>query len=87
MVNGTAGRKVSVFSVLPSAPFLPPLPSLPTYNRQRMKPVQVGDIAIGGGRPLALIAGPCVIESEPHAQSIAATLADITRRLNVPFIF
>ncbi|HKF65423.1 MAG TPA: 3-deoxy-8-phosphooctulonate synthase [Vicinamibacterales bacterium] len=52
-----------------------------------MKPVQVGDIAIGGGRPLALIAGPCVIESEPHAQSIAAALADITRRLNVPFIF
>jgi len=52
-----------------------------------MKPVQVGDIAIGGGRPLALIAGPCVIESERHAQSIAAALADITRRLNVPFIF
>jgi len=52
-----------------------------------MKPVQVGDIAIGGGRPLALIAGPCVIESEPHAQSIATALADITRRLNVPFIF
>ena len=52
-----------------------------------MKPVQVGDIAIGGGRPLALIAGPCVIESEPHAQSIAAALADVTRRLNVPFIF
>jgi 2-dehydro-3-deoxyphosphooctonate aldolase (KDO 8-P synthase) len=52
-----------------------------------MKPVQVGDIAIGGGRPLALIAGPCVIESESHAQSIAAALVDITRRLNVPFIF
>ena len=62
-------------------------PIQPSYNQERMKPVQVGDIAIGGGRPLALIAGPCVIESEPHAQSIAAALADITRRLNVPFIF
>jgi 2-dehydro-3-deoxyphosphooctonate aldolase (KDO 8-P synthase) len=52
-----------------------------------MKPVQVGDLAIGGGSPLALIAGPCVIESEAHARSVAATLVDVTRRLNVPFIF
>jgi 2-dehydro-3-deoxyphosphooctonate aldolase (KDO 8-P synthase) len=52
-----------------------------------MKPVQIGDIAIGGGSPLALIAGPCVIEGEAHARSIAGALAEITRRLNVPFIF
>jgi 2-dehydro-3-deoxyphosphooctonate aldolase (KDO 8-P synthase) len=52
-----------------------------------MKPVQIGDIAIGGGGPLALIAGPCVIESETHARSVAATLVDVTRRLNVPFVF
>jgi 2-dehydro-3-deoxyphosphooctonate aldolase (KDO 8-P synthase) len=52
-----------------------------------MNPVQIGDVAIGGGRPLALIAGPCVIESEAHAQSIAEVLATITRGLNVPFIF
>jgi 2-dehydro-3-deoxyphosphooctonate aldolase (KDO 8-P synthase) len=52
-----------------------------------MKPVQIGDIAIGGGSPLALIAGPCVIEGEAHARSLAGALAEITRRLNVPFIF
>jgi len=52
-----------------------------------MKPVQIGDIAIGGGSPLALIAGPCVIEGEAHARSIAGALAEITRRLNLPFIF
>jgi 2-dehydro-3-deoxyphosphooctonate aldolase (KDO 8-P synthase) len=52
-----------------------------------MDPVQIGDIAIGGSRPLALIAGPCVIESEAHARSIADVLARITRGLNVPFIF
>jgi 2-dehydro-3-deoxyphosphooctonate aldolase (KDO 8-P synthase) len=52
-----------------------------------MKPVQVGDVAIGGGSPLALLAGPCVIESEAHARSIAGALAEITRRLGVPFIF
>ena len=52
-----------------------------------MKPVQIGDVAIGGGSPLALLAGPCVIESEAHARSIAGALAEITRRLSVPFIF
>jgi 2-dehydro-3-deoxyphosphooctonate aldolase (KDO 8-P synthase) len=52
-----------------------------------MNTVQIGDVAIGGGSPLALIAGPCVIEGEAHARSIAVALAEITRRLNVPFIF
>jgi 2-dehydro-3-deoxyphosphooctonate aldolase (KDO 8-P synthase) len=52
-----------------------------------MNTVQVGDIAIGGGSPMALVAGPCVIESEAHARSIAGALAEITRRLSVPFIF
>src|SRR5215470_7110151 len=52
-----------------------------------MNPVEVGNVAIGGGGPLALIAGPCVIESEAHARSIAAALVDITRRVKVPFIF
>ncbi len=33
------------------------------------------------------MAGPCVIESEAHARSIAGALAEITRRLSVPFIF
>jgi 2-dehydro-3-deoxyphosphooctonate aldolase (KDO 8-P synthase) len=52
-----------------------------------MNPVQIGDIAIGGSRPMALIAGPCVIESEAHARSIADVLVRITRGLNVSFIF
>jgi 2-dehydro-3-deoxyphosphooctonate aldolase (KDO 8-P synthase) len=49
--------------------------------------LKLGDISIGGGSPLVLIAGPCVIESEQHATDLAGTLADITRRLRVPFIF
>jgi 2-dehydro-3-deoxyphosphooctonate aldolase (KDO 8-P synthase) len=52
-----------------------------------MNPVQVGGFAIGGGGPFTLIAGPCVIESEAHAQSIADAIADIARRVNVPYIF
>jgi 2-dehydro-3-deoxyphosphooctonate aldolase (KDO 8-P synthase) len=50
-------------------------------------PIRVGDISIGGGSPFALIAGPCVIESEAHATAMAAALVDIARRAGVPFIF
>jgi 2-dehydro-3-deoxyphosphooctonate aldolase (KDO 8-P synthase) len=50
-------------------------------------PVKLGDIAIGGGRPFVLIAGPCVIESEAHATELAGKLAAIARRAAVPFIF
>src|ERR1700688_441848 len=50
-------------------------------------PVHVGDVAFGGERPFVLIAGPCVIEGELHAGDLAARLAEITRRLGVPFVF
>jgi 2-dehydro-3-deoxyphosphooctonate aldolase (KDO 8-P synthase) len=50
-------------------------------------PVHLGDIAIGGGSPFVLIAGPCVIESEAHASDLAGRLVEIARRTRVPFIF
>jgi 2-dehydro-3-deoxyphosphooctonate aldolase (KDO 8-P synthase) len=50
-------------------------------------PLTLGDIAIGGGQPFVLIAGPCVIESESHATSLAGRLAEIARRVRVPLIF
>ena len=49
--------------------------------------VTVGDIVFGAERPFALIAGPCVIESERHAIRIAESLVETTRHLGVPFIF
>ena len=48
--------------------------------------VDLGGVSLGGG-PLALIAGPCVIESEAHAIETALALRDIARRAGVPFIF
>jgi 2-dehydro-3-deoxyphosphooctonate aldolase (KDO 8-P synthase) len=50
-------------------------------------PVTLGPITIGGGSPLTLIAGPCVIENERHATVLAERLVDIARLLKVPFIF
>ena len=52
-----------------------------------MKPVPIGAFAIGGGSPLALIAGPCVIESTGHALELAAAIKEIAGRCGVPVIF
>ncbi len=52
-----------------------------------MRPVEVGGVALGDGRPLVLIAGPCVIESEAHATAVAERLVAIARRVRMPFIF
>jgi len=49
--------------------------------------VKTGDTSIGAGCPLALIAGPCVIEEDDITFEIAATLKKITRKLEIPFIF
>ncbi len=44
-------------------------------------------LAVGGGSPLAFIAGPCVIESEKHAVAMARAISDVARRVGVPYIF
>lgn len=49
--------------------------------------VDIGRLTLGRGRPLFFIAGPCVIESEKHAMTMADRLSTIARRLRVPFIF
>ena len=49
--------------------------------------VRVKQVTLGGGHPLFLIAGPCVIESQRHAISMAKRLVATARKLKVPFIF
>ena len=49
--------------------------------------IPIGRSRIGPGRPLVLIAGPCVIESEAHALRMAARLAKIAAAAKVPLIF
>ncbi len=51
------------------------------------KEVKVGNIWIGGGRELVLIAGPCVIESEEICLETAGEIKRMTERINMPFIF
>jgi 2-dehydro-3-deoxyphosphooctonate aldolase (KDO 8-P synthase) len=50
------------------------------------KKVKIGGFEIGGGRPLALIAGPCVIESVDSAMRHAAFIKQAADRVGMPFI-
>ncbi len=52
-----------------------------------MKEILIRDIIIGGTAPVALIAGPCVIEDESLTLEIAAALKEMTSSLGIPFIF
>lgn len=52
-----------------------------------VKEVIVGSAIIGGRRPLALIAGPCVIESAELCREVAEYLRELTESFHIPFIF
>ena len=49
--------------------------------------IALGSLRLGGGNPLFLIAGPCVIESEAHARKIAEQVARLAADAGVPYIF
>ncbi len=52
-----------------------------------VREVKVGDAIFGGGRPLVLIAGPCVIESLDHSLRTAEVLRGIASRLGIGLVF
>lgn len=49
--------------------------------------VRVGSVEFGAGAPLALIAGPCVIEGRDHSLRHAEALARIARRAGIGLVF
>jgi 2-dehydro-3-deoxyphosphooctonate aldolase (KDO 8-P synthase) len=49
--------------------------------------VKLASFEVGAHRPLFLIAGPCVIESEALVLDVAGRLKEMTGRLGIPFIF
>ncbi|MGD0899567.1 MAG: 3-deoxy-8-phosphooctulonate synthase, partial [Thermoguttaceae bacterium] len=50
-------------------------------------PVTIGPYRCGRGQPLLVIAGPCVIETEPLAIEIAMRLREVAQRLAVQLVF
>ena len=49
--------------------------------------VAVGNVQFGNALPLALIAGPCALESRDHALDMASALAEIAGRLKLPLVY
>ena len=66
---------VVAIAIRPCVPIIPVIPDF-----------EIGPVPVGAGR-LFLIAGPCVIESETHARTMAESLQRITSDLNIPYIF
>ena len=52
-----------------------------------VREVRVGPVTLGGRRPMVLIAGPCVIESEDACLEVAGFLKELTRSLEISLIF
>ena len=52
-----------------------------------MNTFNIGKITVGGDSPLVLIAGPCQIESQSHAEQMAGALQEITQKLSIPVIY
>jgi 2-dehydro-3-deoxyphosphooctonate aldolase (KDO 8-P synthase) len=49
--------------------------------------IPVGDVIFGGTHPLALIAGPCVIESREGCLDLAGALVQLAQRDAIPLVF
>lgn len=52
-----------------------------------IKTIKVNDISVGGGSPLLIIAGPCVIEDKKTTFHIARYLKELAQKLDFPLIF
>ncbi len=58
-----------------------PFPTAP------VQAVKAGSVRFGGKAPLALIAGPCVIESRDMVLDLAARLVALAKKENIPLVF
>ncbi len=52
-----------------------------------MTQLRIGNLTVGNDRPLTVIAGPCQLESEDHAQMIAGILKEACDAAGAQFIF
>src|SRR6266581_2493676 len=49
--------------------------------------VTIGDVRFGNALPLALIAGPCALESRGHAIETASALKEIAQKLGIALVY
>ena len=48
---------------------------------------EVNKVEIGENKPLAFVGGPCAIENRDHALLMAEKIAEITNKLEIPWIY
>ncbi|MBO7097333.1 MAG: 3-deoxy-8-phosphooctulonate synthase [Alphaproteobacteria bacterium] len=53
----------------------------------QQKTVYVGNVPFSNNLPFALICGPCQIESRDHAVMIAGAMRELTKKLDIPYVF
>ncbi|PZQ11559.1 MAG: 3-deoxy-8-phosphooctulonate synthase [Ancylobacter novellus] len=58
----------------------------PAQNRPNAI-VEIGSVRFGNELPIALIAGPCQMESRAHALEVASALKEITAKLGIGLVF
>jgi 2-dehydro-3-deoxyphosphooctonate aldolase (KDO 8-P synthase) len=52
-----------------------------------MRTFQINNITVGNDQPLVLIAGPCQIESQDHAEQMAGAIKEVCDELDIKFIY
>ena len=57
------------------------------YKQNKPRIVRIGDVRIGRGQPLVLVAGPCVIESRKACMATAERLVEFAAADGAPLIF
>ena len=65
----------------------PPPNAVVAVGQPHASQVQVNPVRFGNALPLALIAGPCQLESRAHALEMAAALKEIAARLGIGLVF
>jgi 2-dehydro-3-deoxyphosphooctonate aldolase (KDO 8-P synthase) len=88
-LSATAGRAVPIAAPVDRA-------TAPTQGRAAMRApeepaanavVAVGRVRFGNALPLALIAGPCQLESRAHALEMASALREIAENVGIGLVF
>lgn len=51
------------------------------------KIITLGNVKISNRLPFALLCGPCQIESKQHAIDICSSMVEITKELDIPYVF
>jgi 2-dehydro-3-deoxyphosphooctonate aldolase (KDO 8-P synthase) len=54
---------------------------------KEVRQVTIGKVQVGAQNPIALIAGPCVIESRDHALKLGERIREIAAKASIPYIF